>query len=160
MLTRAQQILLKRAQAQAKLGDADYREAIEVVSGIPGCRSSKDKRLTDEHLDALLAYIEAIFWHEVDRGNLSAPAPGENVVFRARGYWAGKNGGGRTSRDRYVDLALNRAVEAAEARLLQLGFGLVYVQGIMSRIQPFSLINYLAALKRTIKSKERRNDAN
>lgn len=51
MITRAQQILLKRAQAQAGLDDADYRDAIEAVSGIPGCRSSKDSRLTDRHID-------------------------------------------------------------------------------------------------------------
>ncbi|MBE0541611.1 MAG: hypothetical protein IH623_09510, partial [Verrucomicrobia bacterium] len=47
MLSRAQQILLKRAQREAALDDAEYRDALATVSG---CRSSKDMEFTDRHL--------------------------------------------------------------------------------------------------------------
>jgi hypothetical protein len=53
---------LKRAQAQAALDDADYREAIATVSGITDCRSSTDARLSDRNVDILMAYFEAIYW--------------------------------------------------------------------------------------------------
>jgi len=70
MLSRPQQILLKRAQAEAALPDPDYRSAIATISGMADCRSSKDPRLTDRHVDNLLSYLEAIHWRQVDAGTL------------------------------------------------------------------------------------------
>ena len=67
MLSRRQQILLKRAQREAALDDAEYRDALATVSG---CRSSKDPEFTDRHLDVALAYFEAIHWRKADAGLL------------------------------------------------------------------------------------------
>ena len=65
MLTNPQKAILKRAQREAGLADADYRDALQTVAG---CRSSTDPILTNRHLDKLLAYLEAIHWHAVDAG--------------------------------------------------------------------------------------------
>jgi hypothetical protein len=154
MLTRDQQILIKRAQAQAQISDDEYREAVALVSGMPDCRSSKDKRLTDGHLDKIVAYFEAIYWRKVDElGAASSCKP--NAIFRQRGYWANKNQRGNTSRDRFV--ANDKQSEAAdlEHQLHALGFGLGYVQAIQRNIQPFTMVAYVAALKRTLKAKQK-----
>ena len=90
MLSRAQQILLKRAQREAGLLDGDYREALQTVAG---CQSSKDADLTDRHLDKLLAYFEAIYWRAVNAGQLQ-PCCKTTAVFRQPGYWAAKNTAG------------------------------------------------------------------
>lgn len=154
MITRAQQILLKRAQAQAGLDDADYRDAIEAVSGIPGCRSSKDSRLTDRHIDRVLAYMEAIFWRGVDSSTLQ-PSFRPDAVFRQRGYWASKNPAGNTSRDRFTEASLTGDVKRLEAALAELGYGPAYLRGIKARIGEFDLVNYRAALNRTLTAKQR-----
>lgn len=88
MITRDQQILLKRAQAQAGLDDGDYRAALETVTGMAGCRSSKDPRLADEHVDRLMGYFEAIYWREVDAWHLQEPSKG-NAVFRQKSATCG-----------------------------------------------------------------------
>lgn len=155
MLSRWTQILIKRAQMEAHIDDADYREAVETVSALPGCRSSKDARLTDRHVDLLLAYFEAIHWRGVDAGAFQ-PSCKANAVFRQRGYWASKNPQGNTSRDRFADADLRGLVEQLEAELLTLGVGPAYLQGIQNRIEPFSLAYYRAALNRTIKARRRR----
>ena len=75
MLSRPQQILLKRAQREAGLSDDEYRDALQTVTG---CRSSTAPALTDRHLDKVLAYFEAIHWRNVDAGELqpsSSPLP-------------------------------------------------------------------------------------
>jgi hypothetical protein len=157
MLTRAQQILLKRAQAEAGIDDADYRAVLAVVSALPDCHSSTDRRLTDEHLDRLLAYFEAIYWRAVDAGEIVySYAPGR--VFRARQFWARKNTKGSNSRDRYNAESLQAQVASAEAELIALGYGLAYLQGIQNRVRcdqaEFKLIDYLAALRRTLRAKQ------
>lgn len=158
MLSRDQQILLKRAQREAGIDDAEYRESLATLSGLPGCNSSKDKRLTDEHLDALLAYFEAIFWRKVDTEDwhLHGPCKGLADVFKQRGFWSTRNRKGDTSRDRYVNTTLQAEAQALEGELAALGFGLGYVRAIQNNIQPFSLVNYLAALRRTVASKRKR----
>lgn len=152
MISRAQQILLKRAQAEAGIDDVDYREAIETISGVPGCRSSKDPRLTDRHVDNLLAFFEAIHWKEVDAGALQ-PSCKPAAVFRQRGYWAAKNPMGNTSRDRFGESNIQPAVDAAESELNKMGYGLAYLCAIQNHIQPFSLAKYLGALNRTLRAK-------
>lgn len=153
MISRAQQILLKRAQKQAGVDDADYRTTIADCTGLDDCRSSTDPRLTDRHLDVLMSYFEAIHWRAVDSGLLPAPTdPGQ--PFRARGYWAGKNTSRSTSRDRYVERDLAGQVAEAEAALHKLGYGLQYCAAIRNNIVPFSLPKYLGALSRTIHAKQ------
>ncbi len=158
MSSRAQQILIKRAQQQAALTDAEYRDAIALVSGMEDCRSSKDPRLTDGHVDKLLSYIEAIYWMNVDAGSLQ-PSCKPGAVFRERGFWATKNRTGNTSRDRYTEAHFTREVADLEAELNTLGFGLKYLAAIQNNIRPFSLIKYAGALKRTLASKRKKADA-
>lgn len=156
MLTAAQKSLLKRAQREAQLADADYRDAIETVSGLPGCRSSTDARLTDRHLDLLLGYIEAIFWGRVDAKTLQ-PSGNPTAVFRRRGHWADKNRRGNTSRDRFTQDNLIRQIGEREAALMDLGCGLSYFQAIQNKQREASgglnLVKYLSALDRTLRFK-------
>ena len=65
VLSRSQNILIKRAQREAALDDEEYREALQAVCG---CRSSTDGKMTDRHVDLVLAYFEAIYWRGVDAG--------------------------------------------------------------------------------------------
>ncbi|MGA3269350.1 MAG: hypothetical protein ABSE16_21365 [Verrucomicrobiota bacterium] len=158
MLSRPQQILLKRAQAEAALPDPDYRSAIATISGMADCRSSKDPRLTDRHVDNLLSYLEAIHWRQVDAGTLQASFK-SNAIFRQRGYWAAKNTAASTSRDRYVDRSVAREVADLERQLQELGCGLRYLEAIRANMQrggkPFSQVKYAGALKRTLAAKQR-----
>lgn len=147
--------MLKQAQREAGLPDDDYRDAIAAVSGMPDCRSSKDPRLADEHLDALMSYFEAIFWRKVGTTSTSS-VTSKHRFFRARGYWANRNRKGHTSRDRFTESELTRDILVLEQRLMTLGCGLGYLQAIQNRIQPFSLVTYLAALRRTAAAKARK----
>lgn len=147
-LSKRQIILLKQAQREAGLGDEDYREAIATVSGMADCRSSKDGRLTDEHWDGLLSFFEAIFERRTQNEECKT-----GKVFRTRGYWAERNRRGNTSRDRFTEAELTREVLGLETRLNGLGFGFRYLQGIQNRVRPFSLMGYLAALRRTVRAK-------
>lgn len=149
MLTREQQILLKRAQQAAKIEDDEYRQTIEQFTKLPGCRSSTDKRLTNEHLDLLMAYFEAIYWKGVDGGRI-APLASPKAVFFRRGYWASKNTRLETSRDRFTRGSLVDQIAQAESNLGQFGFGADYFAAIKVRTkegQP-----YLQALRRTYQS--------
>ncbi len=150
MLSRAQQILLKRAQAQACISDADYRQAIEDCTGIDGCRSSQDPRLTDTHLDHLMGYFESIFW-----GLADAPqrACNPTAPFRQPGFWADKNRRGNTSRDRFVASQLSDHIAALESELAGLGYGAGYCAAIRRRMPSASDAQYAAALRRTLASK-------
>jgi len=155
-LTRAQQILLKRAQREAGLTDEDYRDALETVTG---CRTSKDHRLTDTHMDKVLAYFEAIHWRAVDGGALQ-PACGTNAVFRQRGYWATKNTRQESSRDRWNGRNQGGEIRELEAALSELGYGPAYCSAIRDKVchgrnDAASLHLYRAALERTLKSKRR-----
>jgi hypothetical protein len=156
VISRSQQISLKRAQAECQLNDVDYRDAIETVTGITGCRSSKHPGLSDEHWDRLVAYMEAIFWRSVDAGLLQ-PTRKPNAMFRQRGFWARRNCAGTTSRERYTDASLDRQIDSAERSLAALGFGPGYCAGIRRRVGEASNFAYLAALKRTLKAKQSSN---
>jgi hypothetical protein len=160
MLSRAQQILLKRAQREAGLSDDDYRDALETIAA---CRSSKDSRLTDEHLDKLLAYFEAIYFRAVDSGVLH-PACKPGAVFRQRGYWAAKNTRLETSRDRYSKSHQGNVIAALEARLAAFGCNSAYCAAIRAnvckgRTDGYALRLYQVALERTLKSKARRQES-
>jgi len=152
MLSRAQQILLKRAQAQAGIDDAEYRNSLEIISELPGCRSSLDPRLTDRHVDLFLSYFEAIFWRKIDQGE-ARPAINPNAVFRKRGFWAAKNPKGNTSRDRYVESNDQTEIRALEEQLAQLGYGPGYVAAIRDKTGHHQAA-YKAALQRTLKAKQ------
>ena len=157
MLSRAQQILLKRAQREAGLSDADYRDALFAVTGY---RSSTAPALTDRHLDALLSYFEAILWLAVDKGTLQ-PSCSASAIFRQRGYWAAKNTRQETSRDRFTGLNLSREVSALERQLQTLGFGSEYCASIRQksthgRNDARGLHLYRAALARTLNAKIKR----
>jgi hypothetical protein len=158
-MTRDQQILLKRAQREAGLDDAEYRDAIEAATGIAGCRSSKDRRLTDVHIDRLLAYFEAIYWRKVDLGQLQAPCKSDSV-YRVRGFWAARNTRQENSRDRYTRGRLAGQIAALEMALEQLGFGAAYCSGIRTKLGAAAstvqgLFLYRAALERTLRAKRR-----
>jgi len=147
MLSRRQQILIKRAQAETGLADADYRASLGAVTGMLDCRSSKDPRLTDAHMDHLLSYFEAIYWREN-----SAPAK----VFKQPGFWAARNRRGNTSRDRFTEDTLTLSIARAESKIMQLGFGEPYLEAIQNKILPYTHRAYLAALERTLKAKRNR----
>lgn len=155
MLTRPQQILLKRAQREAALSDADYRDALATVSG---CRSSTDPEMTDRHLDLALAYLEAIHWRKVAAGELQ-PCCKCNAVFRQRGCWAAKNTRQETSRDRYTGTNLGRDIADLEAALRGLGFGPGYCAAIREKVtrgrtDAHAQHLYKAALERTLRAKQ------
>lgn len=152
MLSRAQQILLKRAQQQAGLTDSEYRDGIATCTGMVDCRSSKDPRLTDEHMDSLLAYFEAIYWCGVDEGQL-LEVNHPKYVFRERGFWAARNRRGNTSRDRFSRADVQDQISATEAELAALGYGPAYVSSIRRNIPGQDDWKYLGALQRTLKSK-------
>ena len=156
MLTNPQKSLLKRAQLQAGIADAEYRETLGRISGLASCQSSTDARLTDAHLDNLLAFFEAIYWSRVDAGELPGACKA-NAPFRQRGYWAQRNRRGNNSRDRFNAVELGRQIQALEEEMYGLGYSLAYLQAIQVRIEPFSLPAYLGALTRTLKAK--RNQA-
>lgn len=155
MLSRLQQILLKRAQREAGLDDTDYRDALETVSG---CRSSTHPDMTDRHVDLAMAYFEAIHWRKADAGQLQ-PSCKRDAVFRQRGYWQRKNSGGVTSRDRYTGVHLGREIAALEASLSALGFGPGYCAAIRAKVtkgrtDAHAQHLYRSALERTIRAKQ------
>ncbi len=156
MLSRPQQILLKRAQREAELDDAEYRDALQTVAGV---RSSKDAPLSDRHLDLLLGYFEAIHWRKVDAGELQ-PSGSLTAVFRQRDYWASKNSRQETSRDRYTRSNVEREIAVLESRLADLGFGESYCLSIRQKAthgsqDAHSQFLYRAALRRTLTAKAR-----
>lgn len=157
MLTRSQQILIKRAQREASLSDAEYRECLATVSG---CRSSTDARLTDRQCDLVMAFFEAIFWRQVDSGALQ-PSCKPNAVFRQRAYWAQKNTRQETSRDRYAAAGVSREIAELEHTLGELGFSARYCEAIRARatkgcMDIRSQHAYKAALQRTLRAKQRK----
>jgi hypothetical protein len=156
MLSRPQQILLKRAQREAGLSDEDYRGALETVAG---CRSSTSPAFTDQHLDKVLSYFEAIHWRAVDAGKLQASCS-STAVFRRLGFWSTRNTRQETSRDRFNGLNLNAEIAALESKLAALGFAASYCGGIRKNVtkgrdDAHALHLYRAALTRTLKAKAR-----
>jgi len=157
MLTRGQIILLQKARQQCAFDDQDYRDALETVSAIPGCRSSKDDRLTDRHLDLLMAYFEAIYWRKFDAGEIVLEPVADRQVFRERNFWASKNPNGNTSRDRFTQGDLADRIRSLEAELSQIGFGPGYIHAIRRRIHHDRA--YHAALARTLASKRKKKSS-
>lgn len=157
MISRAQQILVKRAQREAALEDGEYRDALQVTTG---CRSTTDPAMTDRGIDLILAYMEAIVWRKVDQGELQAPcSPG--AVFRQRGYWAAKNPRQNTSRERFNKSTIGANIESLESALNSLGFGAGYCAGIRVRVtkgrnDSHAEFLYRAALQRTLAAKEKK----
>jgi hypothetical protein len=157
MLSRPQQILLKRAQRAAGLSDDDYRDALQTVAG---CRSSTSPAFMDQHLDTVLSFFEAIHWRAVDAGKLQASCSA-TAVFRRRGYWASQNTRQETSRDRFNGVNLNAEIAELESKLAALGFAASYCGGIRKNVtkardDAHALHLYRAALTRTLKAKARR----
>jgi hypothetical protein len=156
MMSRGQQILIKRAQREAGLSDGDYREALQTVSH---CTSTKDVRMTDRHVDLVLAYFEAIYWRKVNSGELQTPCK-PNAVFAQRGYWAAKNPRSETSRDRFAAASVSRSIEALEREIAGLGFGSNYCAAIRAKATNGasdirSLYQYKVALERTLRAKKK-----
>jgi len=152
-LTNAQKVLLHRAKREARIEDEDYRAAIASVMQREDCRSSKDRRLTDEHLDRLMAWFEFYHWHGVDEERWEARTD-SRAVFRRRGYWREKNRAGTTSRDRYNARGLQAECNRLEGLLQRAGKGADYCETI--RRKTGGGWNYAAALRRTARAKEAR----
>ncbi len=160
MLTNPQKALIKQAQRQAHLDDADYRDVLHTVSG---CRSSTEPRLGDRHFDKIMAYQEAIYWRKVDQGELQH-ACHDRSPFQQRGYWAKKNTQEENSRDRFMQSDASASIATLERAMAALGYGPAYCATIRNKVtqgetDPRSLHCYAAALKRTIKSKQAKREA-
>jgi hypothetical protein len=160
MLTRAQQILLKRAQHDAGIDDADYREALRTIASV---NSSKDPKLTDEHLDKLLGYFEAIFWRKVNQANADHAAR-VSKVFQRPGYWASKNTKAENSRDRFATVVMKQDIASLERQLGELGCGLGYCAAIarnahLDLSDPQDLAKYRYALGRSLAAKRKKMEA-
>jgi hypothetical protein len=154
MLSNPQKALLKRAQRECGLDDSEYREALELIAG---CRSSTDSRMTDRHLDQLLAYMEAIHWRGIDAGKLQQSCK-PDAVFKNRDYWKAKNPSTETSRDRWTGRNQGAQIRDLEAALARLGFGPAYCEAIRQKVchgreDAHALHLYQAALQRTLKAK-------
>lgn len=160
MLTRPQIILIKRAQREAGLDDAAYRAALRDELHL-GVSSSKDPALGQKEFDLIMAYFEAIYW----KGSAIVPIANERVsreksVFRQRGYWAGKNFGGETSRERHRARPVADEIATIERELADLGFGAAYCQKIRDRVTrgiagARAMQKYCAAIARTLRFKRK-----
>lgn len=147
MLTNAQKSLLKRAQRQAGVTDDQYRDDLRSVTGC--ATSSRDRRVTDRHLDHMLGLYEATYWRGVESGEL--PPPNGNAVFRKPGFWAGRNRKGHTSRDRYHARELGAQIAELEETLIESGHHKEYLNEIFERTG--NAAAYAAALRRTTRTK-------
>ena len=155
-ISNSQKSLIKRAQRECGLDDVEYRDALQIVSG---CRSSTDAEMTDRHVDTLMSYLEAIFWRKVDAGQLPTPCS-PDAVFRQRDYWKQKNTKNETSRDRFTGRNLKQEIADLERQLQAIGFSANYCAGIRAnathgREDAHALYLYLAALDRSVRSKQR-----
>lgn len=159
MLSNSQKALVKKAQRDARLSDAEYREVWQTVAGVT---SSKDPRLADEHMDTFMSYVEAIYWRKRDELLASA-------VFRVRGYWAHKNTKAENSRDRFVSGTVKQEIEDLERQLAELGCNANYCRVIRGRVlaqrepgfearaeSAHGLTLYRAALTRALAAKRKK----
>ena len=151
MFTAPQIRLVKMAQRAAGLAEADYHAALAAATGLADCASSKDPRLGDEQFDRVMGYFEAIFWRAYDQATAK---PRLAAPFLKRGYWAGKNPSGNTSRDRHADAQLQRDISKAESYLQLAGKNAGYLAAI--RAKTGDGWPYLHALKRTVKAESER----
>ena len=159
-LTNPQKALLKRAQREAGIEDAEYRETLQLICGV---RSSTALSLTDRDLDRLLAYLEAIAWRGFDAGTLQ-PSRSAAAVFRKPGYWKAKNTNRETSRDRFTGENIGSQIAALEGELQALGFGPGYCATIRAKVcgqrnDGHAMRQYQAALARTLNAKARQAEA-
>jgi len=158
MLTPPQRRLLKMAQRDAALPDAEYREELVRIAGV---NSSTASTWTEEQFDATMALFEAIYWRKVIQ-RLIVPNNSPRAVFRVRGYWASKNPRRNTSRDRYTASQLGELIQDAEAALAgHIGIGAQrYLEAIRARVVGgrsglAAERDYLAAIQRTLAAKLR-----
>ena len=164
MLSRKQIILIKRAQRQAGIADADYRNDLEQLCDV---RSSKDPKLTDGQFDQIMAYFEAIYWREKDKAegqrlNAKGPTSAFSIQplalpFLNRGYWANKNPKHNTSRDRYDEQNVRVTIAELEAELIEAGVTNPYCEAIKRKVGN-SLRAYAAALRRTLYARRKYAD--
>jgi hypothetical protein len=147
MLTRSQIKLVKMAQREIGLSDADYRDCWRTVAGVS---SAKDPRITDEQFDSMLSYLEAI------AARSGAPASGPAKIFRTPSYWRNKNTKAESSRDRYARARAQEDIAQLENKLLELGYFANYAREIKHRVlgdgpvTVLGLHKYRSALQRTI----------
>lgn len=152
MLSNSQKALIKQAQRDARLSDAEYREVWQTVAGVT---SSTDPRLGDEHMDTFMSYVEAIYWRKRDELLGSA-------IFRVRGYWAHKNTKVENSRDRFVTGTVKQEIEDLERQLAELGCNASYCAAIRRKVtrdnaeSAYGLALYRSALERTLKAKRKK----
>lgn len=127
---------------------------------IAGVESSTDQRFTDEALDRVLGYFEAIHWKAVDAGAVQ-PDCSPSAVFRKRGYWQAKNRGGNTSRDRFTMATLADEIAALELSLQQeFGIGPEWLAAVRWRVTKsnddlMARQHYRAALVRSLESRRK-----
>jgi hypothetical protein len=151
MLTNPQKSLISQAARAAKLSRPDYEAAWGSVTGWPDCVSSTDPRLTDRHVDLMMGYLEAIFEGDY------IPANKRPHVFARAGYWAAKNRGGTTSRDRFTATAQADEIRNAEAALRATGYPEAKIGGI--RHKTGGGWAYIAALRRTAAAEVKKQKA-
>lgn len=156
-LSNKQKALVKQAQRDAGLSDAEYRESWRVISGQLSVISSTDPRLTDEHFDAFMRYVEAIYWRQYDQRIADDPLAMREwtAVFNVRGYWRLKNNRRENSRDRFINDTLGRDIIELERQMAELGCGPAYCDAIRLKVGG-TLRTYTAALRRTLKSKRKK----
>src|SRR3954463_1617304 len=130
MLSNDQKAVLKRAQREARLSDAEYRECVETVSGLT---TSMAPEFSDRHLVKALAFLEAIFWRKVDLKELPGPANRE-AVFSTRDFWKSRNTQMETSRDRFAAEQARLRIQAFEEGLAEFGCGADYCATIRQKV--------------------------
>jgi len=153
MLSRPQIIHLKRAQHEAGIADAEYRDTLEQLCAV---RSSTDPNLTEGQMDMLMKFFEAIYWRQVDEGKITPP-PGGKSVFKARNYWLHKNPPGNSSRHQYARRALEEEIHELEMQLAADGCGESYFAAIKRKTGKF-MVHYRAALQRTLAARRKNAD--
>lgn len=154
MLTRPQIVLLKRAQHDAGISDSDYRDSLHLMADVS---SSKDPKVTDEHLDKLLAWFEAIYWR------MPAAERRRSQIFQRPGYWAAKNNRQENSRDRFSAVVVKQDIAELERQLKEWGCGEHYLAAICMKVRGdqggvMGLTRYRHALSRTLAARERKHE--
>lgn len=159
MLTPAQKSLVKRAQRQAQLDDADYRDLWRVITGWEDCDTSTDPRIGDRHVDKMMGMLEAIYWRRVDQAHL-VHAPTKHATFLGRDYWARRNQAGNTTRDQHAAKRLAGECNALALQLQAAGYPLKKIWGITNKLQGKGPVALKAALSRTLSWWTNRKESN
>jgi hypothetical protein len=156
MISRAEQIKLKQGQKAAQVGDAEYRDCLQLHAAV---HSSTDPRMTHEQFEQLMGYFEACYWTLRD---LSQAEPCE--IFQSRGYWSGRCRTGESRRARWVMARKSSQVNDLEQTLIGLGVDVSYLDAIRARVMknqvrpsPRDLLAYGVALTRTMESRAARS---